>query len=68
MEFVMSGPSGEPKSWDIVYIDEDDFLQKLTAEKSMTLPGPWIYKLRFAPEKPKQRQTEPKASQPHERF
>ena len=66
--WVVACPSGEPKSWDIVHIDEDDFLQKLTAEKSMTLPGPWIYKLRFAPAKTKQSEPEPKPTQPHERF
>jgi hypothetical protein len=66
--WVVACPSGEPKSWDIVHIDEDQFIQKLTAEKSMTLPGPWIYKLRFAPARPKPSEPESKPSQPHERF
>lgn len=66
--WVVACPSGEPDSWDIVHIDEDDFLQKLTAEKSMTLPRPWIYKLRFAPAKTKPIEPESKPTQPHERF
>lgn len=66
--WVVACPDGRPGSWEIVHIDEYQTPETLTAKKSMTLPGPWIYKLRFFPVEARSHGDISKQKPPHERF
>ncbi len=66
--WVVTCPSGEPDHWEIIHIDEYQTPETLTVRKSMTLPGPWIYKLRFFPGEAKSQGSPSEPKRPHERF
>jgi hypothetical protein len=66
--WVVACPNGKPENWEIVHIDEYQTPETLKAAKSMTLPGPWIYKLRFMPSAGKRSATDSTSKAPHERL
>ena len=66
--WVVACPGGRPDSWRVVHIDEYQTPETLQAAKSMTLPQPWIYKLRVFPLDAGQNGAESKPKPPRERF
>lgn len=66
--WVVACPDGRPEGWEIVHIDEYQTPETLRAKKSMILPGPWIYKLRFFPGETRSRGSPSEPRRPYERF
>ncbi len=67
--WVAACPTGDPDTWEIIHMaDDQKTFENPTARKSMTLPGAWIYKLRYPLVKAKRSVADKGQTEQHERF